>query len=103
MKECPRCLLETLHEEEVRNALSRMDNETYICSSCGLHEAFHLKRENRVNGYWVMFFPVFHAEGYGIFKGAELVGARRTIEEAFAFANALEPVDIQKGVTTEIH
>lgn len=37
--ECPRCLLIRLHPEEGRNALSRRDNKTYICSPCGSDEA----------------------------------------------------------------
>ena len=37
---CPRCLEETLKTEEGRNALSRRDNDTLICSACGEEEAF---------------------------------------------------------------
>ena len=40
MKQCPRCHLMTLREVEVQNALSRRDNDTYICSDCGTEEAF---------------------------------------------------------------
>jgi len=36
---CPKCKSNYLHEEEARNALSRRDNETYICSDCGTAEA----------------------------------------------------------------
>lgn len=39
-KWCPRCNDEKLREERVRNSLSRRDNKTYICSSCGEREAF---------------------------------------------------------------
>lgn len=39
MKQCPRCKEYKLNEEEVLNALSRKDNETYICSDCGVSEA----------------------------------------------------------------
>ena len=37
--ECPRCKKPKLHPEQVLNALSRRDNETYICSPCGTEEA----------------------------------------------------------------
>ena len=40
MKKCPKCGENTLHPEEVMNALSRKDNETYICNACGDQEAF---------------------------------------------------------------
>lgn len=40
MKECPRCHENKMDEVEVRNALSRRDNSTYICSDCGNEEAF---------------------------------------------------------------
>ena len=40
MKNCPRCHQDTLREVEVENALSRRDNNTYICSGCGNEEAF---------------------------------------------------------------
>jgi transcription elongation factor Elf1 len=40
MKKCPRCNMDKLNEIEVRNALSRRDNNTYICSDCGNEEAF---------------------------------------------------------------
>ena len=36
---CPRCGHPSLNPEKVMNALSRRDNETYICSSCGTSEA----------------------------------------------------------------
>lgn len=36
---CPRCKELTLDKVEVRNALSRRDNDTYICSGCGTEEA----------------------------------------------------------------
>ena len=36
---CPRCKQMKLHPEQVLNALSRRDNETYICSPCGTDEA----------------------------------------------------------------
>lgn len=32
---CPRCGKKTLNLEMALNALSRRDNETYICSQCG--------------------------------------------------------------------
>lgn len=39
MEKCPKCQINVLHEEKVRNALSRKDNKTYICNDCGLAEA----------------------------------------------------------------
>lgn len=40
MKECPRCLRNTLREEDpAMNSLSRRDNKTYICPACGEEEA----------------------------------------------------------------
>jgi len=36
---CPRCKTEALHPELAMNALSRKDNETYVCSPCGREEA----------------------------------------------------------------
>lgn len=40
MVQCPRCHKDKLDEVDVRNALSRRDNKTYICSDCGNEEAF---------------------------------------------------------------
>jgi len=40
MKKCPSCGENKLHPEEAMNALSRKDNETYICNDCGDQEAF---------------------------------------------------------------
>lgn len=37
---CPRCLKTKMRVPEVHNALSRRDNQTYICSDCGVEEAF---------------------------------------------------------------
>ena len=40
MEMCPRCGRETdIQRLPLRQALSRKDNETYICSSCGTDEA----------------------------------------------------------------
>lgn len=36
---CPRCGRETPTRGLLRQALSRKDNETYVCSSCGTDEA----------------------------------------------------------------
>jgi predicted RNA-binding Zn-ribbon protein involved in translation (DUF1610 family) len=37
---CPRCGEQTLHADKpLLNAISRTDNETYICSRCGEAEA----------------------------------------------------------------
>ena len=38
-KICPKCMQRKLHPVAVRNALSRRDNETYICADCGTAEA----------------------------------------------------------------
>lgn len=35
---CPRCT-RPMHDKMVRNSLSRLDNETYICNGCGRDEA----------------------------------------------------------------
>ena len=40
MKKCPRCGEDSLDDRQVMNALSRRDNQTYICSPCGTQEAF---------------------------------------------------------------
>lgn len=37
---CPRCGV-SLHPVAARNALSRVDNKTYICASCGNAEAMY--------------------------------------------------------------
>lgn len=39
MKKCPRCGKLKMRDEQVWNSLSRRDNKTYICSSCGTEEA----------------------------------------------------------------
>lgn len=36
---CTRCKTNRLDPEEVMNALSRKDNDTYICEDCGREEA----------------------------------------------------------------
>ncbi len=36
---CPRNCGNPLNDDLVRNALSRVDNDTYVCSSCGVNEA----------------------------------------------------------------
>jgi hypothetical protein len=36
---CPRCQLTELEDERAGNALSRLDNDTYVCSPCGTDEA----------------------------------------------------------------
>ena len=38
-KICPRCGINALKPVEVHNALSRVDNKTFICSDCGMQEA----------------------------------------------------------------
>lgn len=37
---CPRCGADAMDETLTRNALSRKDNQTYVCSPCGTSEAF---------------------------------------------------------------
>lgn len=49
---CPRCQISLLHASKARNALSRKDNETYICSDCGTDEA--LRDAQRVD-VWPTF------------------------------------------------
>ena len=39
MKECPRCHRNTLHDDDILNALSHRDKKTYICNGCGDTEA----------------------------------------------------------------
>tara|TARA_R110002051_G_scaffold240765_4_gene301184 strand:- start:550 stop:852 length:303 start_codon:yes stop_codon:yes gene_type:complete len=36
---CPRCECNVLASDGAQNALSRKDNETYVCSPCGEDEA----------------------------------------------------------------
>jgi len=36
---CPRCQSRLLHTQRAMDALSRRDNETYVCSPCGEDEA----------------------------------------------------------------
>lgn len=38
-EQCPRCGNSSLFQEKVLNALSRRDNKTYICPSCGTEES----------------------------------------------------------------
>jgi uncharacterized protein with PIN domain len=40
VKICPSCNLRPLDTNEVMNSLSRKDNKTYICNSCGQKEAY---------------------------------------------------------------
>lgn len=52
---CPRCGKDTMHPEPVRNARSRVDNETLICSPCGTHEAlidFHSQGKPMTKELW---------------------------------------------------
>ncbi len=56
---CPRCRENYLSTKPIRNAISRRDNKTAICSSCGTQEAFedskliHHWLENPTNKpYW---------------------------------------------------
>ena len=36
---CPRCQLTELADDLGQNALSRLDNDTYVCSPCGSDES----------------------------------------------------------------
>ena len=36
---CPKCKENEIHADEVMNSLSRKDNKTYICNSCGVQES----------------------------------------------------------------
>jgi hypothetical protein len=46
---CPRCGEGPMHPETAMNALSRRDNDTYICSPCGGREAMQdLGRHSQV-------------------------------------------------------
>lgn len=38
-EKCPRCGINELNQKKVLNSLSRTDNKTYICPSCGIEEA----------------------------------------------------------------
>lgn len=51
---CPRCGRETLHgfSDSALNALSRKDNKTKICSSCGTDEAM---RDYAGSDVWLSF------------------------------------------------
>jgi DNA-directed RNA polymerase subunit RPC12/RpoP len=46
---CPRCKDRYLRYPAVRNAISRRDNKTYICSECGTEEALIDARMLTVN------------------------------------------------------
>ena len=49
---CPRCagpVPNEMHKGQYPGALSRLDNETYVCSSCGSDEAMYQFR-NRLEG-----------------------------------------------------
>ena len=46
-KLCPRCKVIKLDPIDVRNALSRKDNKTYICESCGIAEAIEDQFANK--------------------------------------------------------
>ena len=39
MKKCPCCDKDSLNDEQVMNALSHIDNKTYICNDCGNKES----------------------------------------------------------------
>lgn len=50
MKKCPRCG-EYLELIESRNALSRLDNQTYICGNCGIEEALEQFHTGKITNY----------------------------------------------------
>ena len=47
---CPRCKWNLLANNPARNALSRRDNKTYICSGCGMQEALE---DSRLIPFWL--------------------------------------------------
>lgn len=49
---CPRCGTQPLDDNLVRNALSRKDNQTYVCPSCGTDEALVNLRFGRDADVW---------------------------------------------------
>ena len=51
---CPRCGAR-MHPEQVRNALSRKDNKTYVCNSCSTDEAMTNMLEGRDADVWPGF------------------------------------------------
>lgn len=58
---CPRNCGHTLAEPAARNALSRADNKTYICSSCGTNEALFNLQNGRDVPLPPLDRPVFGA------------------------------------------
>ena len=47
---CPRCKWNLLKQQTGRNALSRRDNKTGICSECGTQEAFE---DSKLIPHWL--------------------------------------------------
>lgn len=45
LEKCPRCGKRKMHPDEASNALSRKDNETFICNDCGADEAIEEYRK----------------------------------------------------------
>jgi len=48
--------MEKMQDEQVLNALSRRDNETYICSDCGVQEAmfdWEINEEKKAERMWL--------------------------------------------------
>lgn len=60
---CPRCGTGRMNEVEARNALSRKDNETYVCSSCGVDEAMVNRAGGRDADVWPGFPGTVDREG----------------------------------------
>jgi predicted RNA-binding Zn-ribbon protein involved in translation (DUF1610 family) len=53
--ECPRCGADRMRSDRVRNALSRKDNKTYVCDSCGTDEAMMNMTGGRDADVWPGF------------------------------------------------
>lgn len=51
-KHCPRCGRPQLDFVQVRNALSRKDHATYICTSCGTDEAMINYQDGPMADVW---------------------------------------------------
>ncbi len=72
MIECPRCTHQTLDETPARNALSRADDKTYVCSPCGTEEA-------------MLDYACYETTGHP-FYGHFVTSVTRTIESLIGFA-----------------
>jgi hypothetical protein len=52
-KICPRCKERPLNPIPALNALSRLDNHTYICPECGMEEALDALLRNPPQTEWL--------------------------------------------------